>query len=359
MDGLDKDWTYLKKNRKAYFTDLSSGTYVFRVKASNSSGLWSQKETKLIIEILPPWWASKWAFFIYVLVALLLVTYIVHNYHKRVEEKNRRKFELLEIAKDKEIFQAKIDFFTNVAHEIKTPLTLIKGPLEKVMKKSEAIPEIQNNLAIMERNTNRLVDLTNQLLDFRQTEIKNFSLSFVRANITELLEDTYLNFKAVAEQKNIFFKLDLPKEPLHASIDLDAFNKIVNNLFSNVIKYAERKAVVQLLPFHSTDNCFAIEFKNDGLLIPAEMSEKIFEPFFRLRQNEKQKGTGIGLALARSLTELHKGELKLKGPENHLNVFVLTLPVHQENEFTLTINSKESVNRIQNRSDETHDLISR
>jgi ligand-binding sensor domain-containing protein/signal transduction histidine kinase len=356
MDGLDKEWTYLKKNRKAYFTDLSPGTYVFRVKASNSSGLWTPQEAKLIIEILPPWWASGWAYFSYAVLALLFIYYIVHNYHKRIEEKNRRKFELLEIAKEKEIFQAKVDFFTNVAHEIKTPLTLIKAPLEKVMKKAEGIPEIKSNLTIMERNTNRLVDLTNQLLDFRQTEIKNFSLSFVRVNISELLEDIYLNFKPLAEQKNLYFKLTLPREALHASIDLDAFNKIMNNLFSNLIKYAEQKALVSLTTLDVTANYFTIEFRNDGLLIPMEMGEKIFEPFFRLKQTEKQKGTGIGLALARSLTQLHKGTLILKEPEHGCNIFVLSLPIHQENEFTLTANKPEAVNGSQNTINEAYDI---
>jgi ligand-binding sensor domain-containing protein/signal transduction histidine kinase len=358
MDGLDKDWTYLKKNRKAYFTDLSPGTYVFRVKASNSSGLWAPQETTLIIEILPPWWASKWAYISYSLLVLLIVYYVVRNYHKKIEEKNRRKFELLEIAKEKEIFQAKIDFFTNVAHEIKTPLTLIKGPLEKVMKKAETTPDVKNNLEIMERNTNRLVDLTNQLLDFRQTEIKSFSLSFVRANISELLSDTYLNFKPLAEEKDLDFQLHLPKEQLHAPIDLDAFNKVLNNLFSNVIKYSVKNAGVALLPFNSADDRFIIEFKNDGYLIPAEMSEKIFEPFFRLRQNDKQKGTGIGLALARSLAQLHKGNLTLSTQQTNYNVFVLSLPMHQENEFTFSA-KRETVNGTQTTMNETHDLISR
>lgn len=359
MDGLDKDWTYLKKNRKAYFTDLSPGTYVFRVKASNSSGLWTPRETKLVIEILPPWWASKWAYCFYVVAAVILIFYAIRNYHKRVEEKNRRKFELLEIAKEKEIFEAKIEFFTNVAHEIKTPLTLIKAPLEKVIKKAEAIPEIKNNLSIMERNTNRLVDLTNQLLDFRQTEIKSFSLSFVRTNVSELLKDTYLNFKPLAEEKNLHFRLNLPKEAFYASIDLDAFSKILNNLFSNVVKYAEKKASVDLLPCKPTDHVFSIEFRNDGFLIPDAMSEKIFEPFFRLKQNENQKGTGIGLALARSLAQLHKGTLQLGNTENHFNVFILTLPVHQEIEFTLSTEKQGQVNVIQKTVDETNDIISR
>jgi ligand-binding sensor domain-containing protein/signal transduction histidine kinase len=331
MDGLEKDWTYLKTNRKAYFTELPPGSYVFKVKASNSSGVWNELETKLVIDILPPWWASSWAYFIYVLAGILIVYYTIRNYHRSVVEKNKRKIEQLEIAKEKEIFQAKIDFFTNVAHEIRTPLTLIKGPLEKVINKAGTVPEIKDSLKIMDRNTNRLIDLTNQLLDFRQTEIQGFSLNFVKANISELVEDTYANFKPLAEQKNLVFSIHLPSFNVFAFIDIEAFNKILTNLFSNAVKYAQSRVYVSLLAGDESDNSFTIEIKNDGFLIPYEMKEKIFEPFFRLKQTEKQKGTGIGLALSRSLTQLHKGILDLKRPVNNLNIFFLTMPVMQEN----------------------------
>jgi ligand-binding sensor domain-containing protein len=185
MEGLDQKWTYLKRNRNAYFTNLSPGTYVFKVKALNNSGVWNEQETKLIIEILPPWWTSKWAYAFYILLAAFVAYSGFRDYHNRTEQKNRRKFELLERTKEKEVFQAKLKFFTNVAHEIRTPLTLIKAPLERVIKKTEDSPDIRKNLVIMERNTNRLIDLTNQLLDFRQTEIKGFGLNYTRANISE------------------------------------------------------------------------------------------------------------------------------------------------------------------------------
>jgi len=333
MEGLDQNWTYLKTNRKAYFTGLAPGNYIFKVKASNSSRVWNGKETMLSIQILPPWWASTPAYFMYTLAVLLIIYYLIRNYHRRVEEKNKRKIEHLEIAKEKEIFQAKIEFFTNVAHEIRTPLTLIKGPLEKVMRK--AGPEITDSLRIMERNTNRLIDLTNQLLDFRQTEIRGFSLNFIKANISELLEETYISFKPLAEQKNLSIGISQPSLPLFASVDIDAFNKILTNLFSNAVKYGEKKVAVTLLPFRETDPFFTIEIKNDGYLIPYDMKDKIFEPFFRLKETEKQKGTGIGLALSLSLTQLHKGILTLKKPDNDLNTFSLTMPVHQDNEFDL------------------------
>ena len=340
MEGLDQNWTYLRTNRKAYFTGLAPGDYIFKVKAANSSRIWNKQETTLNIRVLPPWWASPPAYFLYALAILFIIYLLIRNYHRRVEERNKRKIEHLEIAKEKEIFQAKIEFFTNVAHEIRTPLTLIKGPLEKVMRKAGAVVEIKDSLRIMERNTNRLIDLTNQLLDFRQTEIKGFSLNFVRADISEILEDTYLNFKPLAEQKNLNFRIDLPSTALFASVDTDAFTKILTNLFSNAVKYAEREVAISLLPMREEEAFFTIVIKNDGYLIPFGMRDKIFEPFFRLKETEKQKGTGIGLALSLSLVQLHKGLLLLKNPEQEKNVFSLTMPLHQDNEFDLTATNK-------------------
>jgi len=234
-----------------------------------------------------------------------------------------------------------MQFFTNVAHEIKTPLTLIKGPLEKVIKKAGDVPDIKDSLRIMEKNTIRLVDLTNQLLDFRQTEIKGFSLNFVKANISELLEDTWFGFKPLAEQKNLSFTLRPLPDRLTASIDVEAFNKILANLFSNAIKYAQSKVEVCLLPLDEGDTSFTIEIKNDGYLIPYEMKEKIFEPFFRLKETEKQKGTGIGLALSRSLTQLQKGVLDLKKSENNMNVFFITMPLHLNKETDTLLEAKK------------------
>ncbi len=334
MEGLDKDWTYLKSNRKVYFTGLSAGTYRFIVKAANSSGQWNSQTAQLQIRILPPFWASTWAYAVYSLIGVLIVFYIIRNYHRRTEEKNKRKLELLEHEKEKELYQAKIEFFTNVAHEIKTPLTLIKGPLEKVIKKSDESPDLHNSLRIMERNTNRLIDLTNQLLDFRQTETKGFSLNFTPINISELLEETYANFKPLAEERNLQFTMELPSQPLYTMADLEALNKIFSNIFSNAIKYADRKVHVQLLPFGQEDSLFMIEVANDGHLIPYDMKEKIFEPFFRLKKTEKQKGTGIGLALARSLAQLLKGNLYFKEDNHDLNVFVISLPLLPTNNGT-------------------------
>ncbi|HSC55516.1 MAG TPA: two-component regulator propeller domain-containing protein [Phnomibacter sp.] len=344
LEGLEKKWTYLKKNRKAYFTELVPGTYLFKVKAGNSSGLWNRQITYLEIVILPPWWKSNLAYLIYTILFLLTLAFIIYQLHKTGEARNKRKYELLEIAKEKEVFEAKIDFFTNVAHEIKTPLTLIKAPLEKVIKKAGMLPEISNHLGIMERNTNRLIELSNQLLDFRQTEIKGYELNFVKANINQLLTDTFNSFKPLAEEKELSFSMSLPPQPVFAFVDLDALSKILYNLLSNAVKYANAHVDVQLNSVAANASCFSVEIANDGHEIPTELSEKIFEPFYRIKASEKLRGTGIGLALSRSLAQLHNGSLVLQKPgTNKLNIFVLSLPIHQKFEFTLNSISSKSV----------------
>ncbi|MCS3736669.1 hybrid sensor histidine kinase/response regulator transcription factor [Mucilaginibacter dorajii] len=335
MKGLDKGWTGLKRNRKVYFTQLQPGHYTFIVKAANNNGIWTSKETTLEIEIAPPFWESNLAYFIYLLLIAGVVYYLLREYHNRNRLKNNRLIEILESDKERQIYNAKIEFFTNVAHEIRTPLTLIKGPMEKVIKRSEHVPDIQNNLKIMEKNTNRLLDLTNQLLDFRRTETNGFSLNFVKSDIAELLADIFLRFKPMAEQRNQSYVLQMTDKCLYAYVDIEAFTKIVSNLINNAIKYGNSVVEIELQKSEPNDHTFTIEIRNNGYIVPYEMREKIFEPFFRMKESEKQIGTGIGLSLSRSLAELHKGLLVLNKSINNFNIFNLTLPIHQEKEFDL------------------------
>lgn len=338
LKGLSDNWIYFKGNRKVNFTKLRPGVYVFSVKASSTSDIWDEHETKLTIKILPPWWASTPAYIIYAVLAISLMYYILHSYHTRIEEKNKRKIALLEIAKEKEIMQlemakekemldSKLNFFTNVAHEIRTPLTLIKIPLATVIEKAVGQPVIENCLKIMERNTNRLLELSTQLLDFRQTEIKGYSIKLEKANISEMLTDAHTNFGNLAQQNNIHVTLYQPSVPLYAFIDVDAFQKILYNLLSNAVKYAAT-SVDLTLTTNTTENSFTIRIKNDGYLIPEDLKEKIFEPFYRIKETETQQGTGIGLALARSLTQIQNGNLLLGNTEGNMNVFSLTLPIN-------------------------------
>lgn len=329
MKGFDDAWVYLTQNRKAFFTGLAPGNYVFEVKAATSNGRWNTAPAALAIEIRPPWWATSWAYLVYILLSAAAMIYILLAYHQYTEARNRRKYEQLKAIKEKEFLTAKIEFFTNVAHEIKTPLSLIKGPLERIMKKAENSKDISGYLGIMDRNTNRLIDLTNQLLDFRQTEISGFSLNFVYTNITELLTETYNSFKPLAEEKGMRYRIQLAPEPVKAYIDTDALKKILYNLFSNAIKYGRREALITLRPVTTKDRFFCIDFSSDGPAIPRHLHEKIFEPFYRLPETSGEPGTGIGLTLSRSLALLHGGQLHAGTDAAGNNLFSLQLPLQQ------------------------------
>lgn len=336
MNGVDKTWIHLKKNRKIYYTNLPPGNYTFRIKGSTSEGIWNKNAAVLYINILPPYWLTWWAYILYALVAMAIAYTILRYYHLAVSEKNKRKIETIEINTEREIYNAKIEFFTNVAHEIRTPLTLIKMPLDKLLSQPIHQQEVNDNLNMIKKNTNRLIDLTNQLLDFRKAEANKFSLTFSKTDINEVLTDVYAVFKPTAEIKQLDFRMVLPRIILFAYVDHEALKKILSNLFNNAIKYAQGQVIVKLMPFSSEDSIFTIEIRNDGYLIPNAYREKIFEPFFRLKETEKEAGTGIGLPLSRSLAQLHQGSLQLKENEEGLNVFALTLPIHQEVEIDFT-----------------------
>jgi ligand-binding sensor domain-containing protein/signal transduction histidine kinase/DNA-binding response OmpR family regulator len=342
LEGLEKEWVHIKGNRKIFYTKLPPGEYTFKVKGSNSNERWNPKETKLLITISPPWWLSVWAFAVYVLITMAVVITIVRYYHMAMKEKSKNRMEAFKMEKEREIYHAKIEFFTNVTHEIRTPLTLIKLPIDQLMKKEIVDQEIKTGLDMINKNTNRLIDLSNQLLDFRKAEANKYSLSFIKSNVSALLSEEFKNFKLAAEQKNLLYKLELCRIEPHAYLDPEAFTKILSNLFSNAIKYAGSTVIVKLLPFGSDDDKLNIEFRNDGPLIPQELKEKIFEPFYRIKETEKQSGTGIGLPLARSLAELHNGALTLKQPDGGMNIFLLSLPVEQVE--TISLQSLQTAN---------------
>jgi signal transduction histidine kinase/ligand-binding sensor domain-containing protein len=318
MKGLDKEWTEIKTNRKIYFTNLSPGNYTFKLKTA-TNGQWSKEEKQLSINITPPFWATPWAYLLYISVTIALAWYLLGTYHIIVEDK-----------KEKEIYEAKIDFFTNVAHEIRTPLTLIKGPVDNLLEKVEEVPEIKVDVLMMEKNTNRLIALITQILDFRQTETKGFSIDFNSVNITEILKEYYSNFLPLAAKKKLDYTIEAPSNDIMAFADEEALNKIFSNLLNNAIKYAKEKVSIRLLPLHTGADYFTIEIENDGLVIPPEIREKIFEPFYRMKESIKKQGTGLGLALARSLAELHNGRIYLKDSQSGTNIFVLSLPIKPE-----------------------------
>ena len=339
LEGFDTDWLTVGESPIVTYSNLRYGDYTFRVKVANSDGVWSDDEVVLEVHILPPFYLSIWAYCAYALLIIGCSLQIVVYFKRRSNSKHRRQMEKFEQEKEREVYHAKIDFFTNVAHEIRTPLTLIKGPLENIILKKQVDAETREDLNVMKQNTERLLNLTNQLLDFRKTESQGFRLNFAKCNVTEVLKETHVRFTSLAKQKGLEFTLQVPEKDFYAHVNREAFTKIISNLLNNGVKYAESYVHISLEVSEADDNnSFRIRTENDGVIIPNEMKEEIFKPFVRFNEKEDGKvttGTGIGLALSRSLAELHQGTLAMgEGEEN--NTFCLTLPIVQDMTITLT-----------------------
>ncbi len=324
LEGFDQEWQHLYGDDYIRYTNLPPGHYVLRVQDTTTTGKTADPYV-LTIEVLRPWYMRWWAWLIYLIVsgALSWLVYRALTQHSR--HTRLLAMEKFEHEKEQELYQSKISFFTNVAHEIRTPLTLIKGPLSDILRKDITDEDERENLHIMEQNVTRLLNLTNQLLDFRKTERDGLRLNFQRCNIGQLVSDVCVRFKPLMQQRGIEADISLPQEPLLAWVDREAFTKIVSNLMSNATKYCEHKVQLMLT---RREGLVELTTRNDGPLIDPHKHHQIFTPFFRADAAGTQTGTGIGLALARSLAELHSGHLDILSDPT-LNVFRLTLPVEQ------------------------------
>lgn len=330
LEGFDKEWYSVGRNSLINYSNLPYGTYTFRLRGSNSDGRWSDSERTLRIHIRPPFYLSLWAYAFYLLLGLCSVVAAFRYYRRRNEEQHRLAMEKFEREKERELYTAKIDFFTNVAHEIRTPLTLIKSPLENVLASSGVSAAIRDDLEIMNLNTDRLLHLVNQLLDFRKTETRGFRLNFVECDVAELLNKTYTRFTPLARQRGLDFSMEVSGHIL-ASVDREALTKTVSNLFTNAVKHATSYIRVSA---RMEDERLVLTVCNDGNIIPLQMREEIFKPFIQYTDGNAHSvpGTGIGLALARSLAELHGGTLSMDD-DLTCNRFVLMLPVKHEDTF--------------------------
>lgn len=350
LEGVDKDWIYMNQNKNVTFANLSPGKYTFKVKSTNSSDIWQDNEQSLRIIITPPFWATGWAFLVYALIIVICIV-LFYNYKKtKLEEKHRINQDLFESKKEKELYDAKIQFFTFITHEIRTPLTLIKAPLEKIIKSNDGNPSTRENLQIIEKNTQQLLNLSNQLLDFRKTESRGFKLNYVNTDIPLWLHTILQPFLPVMEHEDKTFACDISDETFSAFIDREAFSKIMNNLLTNAIKYSDKYLALQL-QIQEDKNEFIISVTNDGMLIPATEKENIFTPFYRLKETEHQQGSGIGLSLARSLAEFHNGSLTYTQTPERMNRFTLTLPKKQKDCYLLS-SEKNTENTVVDNDDD-------
>lgn len=329
MDPIDKDWIPAAGNRNISYAKLPPGSYTFRVRATHNGAPGKQATRSLSIVILPPWWQSTGAYIAYTLLVVLMLTGWFLWYKRRKEKQMHEQQKLFAIEKEKELYESKVEFFTEIAHEIRTPLTLINSPLEAIEEIGVQDKRISKYLWVMGQNTKRLLELTGQLLDFQKIGANKLTMKFASVDITAMLQEIMDRFEAAITLNKKELLRNLPEEEVWAAVDKEAVTKIMSNLLNNALKYARQTILVEL---SKDDATFTIRVTSDSERISPEAGQHIFEPFYQLDKKEGDvNGVGIGLPLARSLATLHKGTLTLdKSPDQEGNSFVLNIPLNKE-----------------------------
>lgn len=340
LSPINKEWIPLDGNQIS-FTNLSPGKYDLEVKAESDD---NSAVRKLGINITPPWWESTPALIVYGLLLMACMALCLLWYRNRNERNMKEREKTYAINKEKEIYQAKVDFFTEIAHEIRTPLSLIDIPLEAIEEIGPDKPEAKRYLKVMRQNTSRLLQLTNQLLDFQKIDSKKLRLKYENVNIPELVEATVDRFEPAMLLSGKKVERNISNTPLTAAVDKEAVTKILSNLLNNALKYAAGKIKITL---SSDETSFTVKVTSDGTRITGKDRLNIFEPFYQTEDAcEEKNGVGIGLPLSRSLATLLQGSLILEDAPDGLNTFALTLPVNKEMVKTMPAIDAETDNYV-------------
>lgn len=334
--GFNKDWLITDaKSRKVTYTNLDPGTYTFTVMASNSDGVWNNDGLRLKIVILPPFWKSKTAFFMYIFLffgALVLSRQMILS---RERLKNRIEKERNDANRLHELDMMKIKFFTNVSHEFRTPLSLILAPLERLLKQTTD-PVQKNQFQMIYRNARRLLNLVNQLLDLRRMEVQGVSVNLSEGDIVKFIRDTSASFSDLSEKKSIEFSIHCNAESIQTTFDKDKLEKILFNLLSNAFKFTPEHGKVavevsQVEKPNETLKWVEIKVSDTGIGIPVEKQDKIFERFFQndLPKSMVNQGSGIGLSITSEFVRALNGSISVQSEPEKGSCFTVLLPIQR------------------------------
>ena len=268
------------------------------------------------------------------------IFYIIKQYYKHLDAVNKEKQYKFQIAKEKEVYESQINFFTNIAHEIRTPLSLITAPLEKIIRSGDGNKQTQKHLNSIERNTNRLLDLVNQLLDFRKIENDMFILNCRLQSIEKIVQKVFKQYEQDTKLHNIKMTIEIQKDVI-SYVDSEALYKIISNLISNAIKFTKDKIKIKL---SVNGNNYFLSVEDNGIGIKEAHLDKIFETFYQIQttDNTMNKGSGLGLSLSKALAQKLGGDIFVQSNYSKGSIFTLALPIKSQETLPQEIN--ESIN---------------
>lgn len=340
LEGFDPDWIEDRRGtRMATYTNLSPGTYLFKVRAAENELTWDGSYAVKKLTILPPWWKTNMALAVYLVLILSLIFVIAHSLIRFIGLKH-------ELLYNEKLHQSKLMFFTNISHEFKTPLSLIKAPLNDILNERELSPRSRKNLQVARHNADNLLNLVNELLEFRRTDAGISKLRAEKIELTGFLRDMVGEFECMADQKKVHFYFDIPQEIIPLWVDKQKFRKIINNLLENALNYTSEDGLVtcsiirnpldytfkpnyhelQLNHVKKQFEYIGILVSDTGVGISKESLPKIFDRFYQIDAERASHhiGSGIGLALVKNLVLMHQGEIRV-GSERTLGTDILVM----------------------------------
>lgn len=334
LDNYDKSWSIPSSLNFAAYKNLNPGTYMLRVKACNSAGVWGYEEAVLKIVVNPPFWKTSWAFLIY-LILLVVILYFAYGLARNFTRLRNR------IQVEKQLTEYKLVFFTNISHEFRTPLTLIQGALEKVRDNEKLSKDMGASLKVMEKSTNRMLRLINQLLEFRKMQNNKLALSLEETDVVAFLYEIFLSFNDASESKKMDFRFIPSVASYKMFVDKGNLDKVTYNLLSNAFKYTPSNGrILFAVTVDEVQKKLIISVSDTGVGIPKEKRDELFKRF--MQSSFSGSSVGVGLHLTHELVHVHKGTIEYgENPEGG-SVFTVTLPldisVYEEKDFLIPHN---------------------
>ena len=360
LEGYDTDWNYVGERNSAFYTNLSPGKYVFRVKASNNDGVWNEEGRSLAIVVQPPLWRTWYAYLFYVIALAAIIYGILYYVNIKRNLEAGLKMKQLEKQKQEEFHQAKIRLFTNFSHELRTPLMLIITPFEELVKRVDIPAELHDKLSIIYKNAQKLLLLVNQLMDLHKNQAGSMDLKVSEGDICEYIKEIYYAFNQIALTNEVKFTLNCTPKTINGWFDKSLLEKVVFNLLSNAFKYtASGESVLmevsevtlkELDPkridgLYKDENSqyVILKVKDSGKGIEEGEADKIFTPFYQIPETSgiNLSGTGIGLSLVYTIVQLHRGVIYVDHTETKGACFVVILPVSRSAFSEEQIESRE------------------
>jgi len=346
--GLDADWVETGGHRFAHFTHLAPGRYELQVQGSNGEGVWQDIEHPVILVVSPPWYRSNLAYLLY-LVLLFWAGWQAYRFQiQRVKEREQLVFEQRETERVKAMEQVKTNFFSNITHEFRTPLSLILEPARRILSQTMD-PDIRTNARHIEHNSHRLMALVTQLLDMAKIESGSMTLDLRQGDFLEVLREVFRSFLPLAEQRGIRLKLRAPNDFSPFSFDANKVELVLNNLISNALKFTPEGGDVSIVcrnsvpadPLPERSSGIQVTVSDSGIGIPGDSLAKVFDRFYQVDGSHTRtgEGTGIGLALSKELAELMGGGITLQSEVGKGAAFTFWLPIIEDKEEEAVVHS--------------------